>query len=413
MMMHDETPRPTPPQPKQRRFKKSLDRSTAIGLGVLIAMISFVLGNRLAGGTVDLAALTSNQNDTTTGLPADLDYSEVEQVYDELRQNYDGELDVDRLLDGLKEGLAQATGDPYTVYLSAEESEAFLDNLNGTFTGIGAELGIENEQLIIVAPLRGFPAEKAGLRPQDVITQINGEDVFGIKVEEAVSKIRGEKGTEVTLTVFRDGQLFDVTIVRDEIIVPSVEAEIVDGIGILRISRFAEDTVRLSRQAANDFAGANVRGVVVDLRNNSGGFLQGAVEVASIWMDGGVVVEQRRGGESVDIQRADSGAILDDVPTVVLINEGSASAAEIVAGALQDSGVATLVGQTSFGKGSVQQLEKISSGGTLKVTVARWFTPNGNNIDEAGITPDELVEITEEDITAERDPQLDRALELL
>lgn len=392
------------------KSKKTISRDVAVGGAILIALTAFVLGNRWPQIN---DALFANESTINEGLPADLDYSDVEHVYDLLRANFDGELSVNTLLDGLKEGLAEATGDPYTVYLSEEESKQFLSDLNGTFTGIGAELSTENDRLIIVAPLKGFPADNAGLQPQDIISAINGEDAFGIKVEEAVNTIRGPEGTDVTLSIIRNGEQFDVTITRAEIVVPSVESEVRDGIGILTISRFAEDTVELAKQAAQDFRRQNVSGVVLDLRNNTGGYLTGAVEIAGIWLDGDVVVEQRRGGNAIDSLRAPSGAILGGVETVVLVNEGSASASEIVAGALKDNQAATIFGQTTFGKGSVQELKEVRSGGTLKVTIARWYTPNGNSIDETGIEPDTKVEITPEDIEAERDPQLDAAIKHL
>lgn len=369
-------------------------------------MASFVLGNRWPQLSRDLFSRSANVN---RELPENLDYSEVEQVYDLLRINYDGQLDVNQLLDGLKQGLAQATGDDYTVYLNEEDSRQFLDDLNGTFSGIGAELGLQDSRLIIVAPLDGFPAEAAGLRPRDAIITINGEDTTGFTTEEAVGKIRGEVGTDVTLGILRGTEQFDVKITRAEITVPSVTSKIEDGIGYLRLSRFGDDTVKLARKAAEGFKDAGVKGVILDIRSNGGGYLDGAVGIAGIWLDNQVIVQQRQGERVVDTQRSGRNTILNGIKTVVLINEGSASASEIVAGALKDHGVATVIGMTSFGKGSVQELETVLSGGTLKVTVARWFTPNGNNIDETGIEPDIKVEIVEADIEAERDPQLDRA----
>lgn len=389
---------------------KSVKFSNAVGIGILIALSSFLLGNRwtdIAGGGL------FNNNEPVAGLPEDLDYSEVEQVYDSLRKNYDGELTLDQLLDGLKYGLADATGDPYTVYLNEEQSKQFLSDLNGTFTGIGAELGIEDDRLIIVAPLDGYPAQKAGLRSKDIIVEINGEDTLGITIEEAVSKIRGPKGTDVTLGIFRNGAQQDITITRDEIVIPSVTSEVKDSIGYIKISRFAEDTVGLTKTAAQDFVAQGVKGVVLDLRNDSGGYLNGAVEISGLWLDGDVVVEQRNGDKVIDTQRAPKGAILKGIPTVVLINEGSASASEIVAGALKDHKVATIVGVKSFGKGSVQELEHIQSGGVLKVTVARWFTPNGNSIDGEGIEPDETIKLTEDDIKNSNDAQLNWARDIL
>lgn len=392
--------------PKPVRPRRQLALRDAAAICVLVAMTFFVLGDRWRGLSAQWFNSGAKRNQS---LPENLDYSEVEQVYDLLRINYDGELNVDQLLDGLKEGLAHATGDDYTVYLNEDDAKQFLSDVNGTFSGIGAELGLEDERLIIVSPLDGFPAQKAGLRAKDIIVKINGEDTTGFSTEEAVGKIRGEAGTDVTLTVLRANKQLEMTITREEITVPSVTSEVKDGIGYLRISRFGEDTVRLARQAAEDFNKAGVKGVILDLRNNGGGFLDKAVGVAGIWLDNQVVVEQKQGDRVIDSQRSGRNPLLAGVETVVLINEGSASASEIVAGALQDHGVAQLIGMTSFGKGSVQELEPVLSGGTLKVTVARWYTPHGNNIDDTGIEPDIKVELSEADIEAERDTQRQRA----
>lgn len=380
--------------------------SITVGIAIVVLLLGFVIGVRWDW----LRSRFDDRIAQQTDLPADLDYADVEEVYDALKTYYDGNLDVNDIKNGLKEGLASATGDPYTVYLSEAESKQFLSDLNGTFTGIGAELGIENELLIIVAPLDGFPAQKAGLRAKDIIASINGEDTFGIKVEEAVTKIRGPKGTDVTLTIIRDSQRFDVTIVRDEIIVPSVTSEVRDGVGILRISRFAEDSVELASAAARSFTEQNINNIILDLRNNSGGYLDGAVKIAGLWLKDKVIVQTKQAGQVVDTQRSSSTATLDGLNTIVLVNEGSASASEIVAGALQDYGAARLLGQTSFGKGSVQELKQFKDGGSLKVTIARWFTPNGRNIDTDGISPDIEVVPSEEDITSGVDTQLESAL---
>lgn len=370
----------------------------------------FVLGLFIGSGSLTFTGL-SNQNQD---LPDSLNYRSVNQVYDVLRKSYDGELTVDQLLDGLKKGLAQSTGDPYTEYLNVEEAQEFDDDLNGTFSGIGAELSKENDQITVVAPISGFPAEKAGLRAQDVITAIDSETAYDLSLTEAVKKIRGPAGSEVELTVIRETGEEKLTITRENITIPSVEYEVEDGIGYMKISRFAEDTVELAQEAAKDFKNQNVEGVVLDVRNNPGGLLDASVDVASLWLESGdVVLEEQRGGEVIKTYKAGTVNTLQGVPTVVLINEGSASASEIVAGALSDHGAATLVGAKTFGKGSVQNLEPITSGGVLKVTIARWFTPEGQNIDKEGISPDKKVKLEVKDIRSGSDPQKDAALEML
>lgn len=388
-------------------------KANLIGMIVIIALVAFVVGNRW--GDIYNAISEPFRNSSNATLPDELDYSSVDELYDTLRKEFDGELSADELIDGLKRGLADATGDPYTVYLNEEESQEFKAELNGTFTGIGAELGIENDRVVVVAPLEGFPAEEAGLRAGDVILAIDGEDAINITVEEAVSTIRGEEGTDVTLTVSRNGEVLDITITRAKIVVPSVKSEIRDdGIGYLRISRFAEDTVRLAKDAASEFVAAGVTEVILDVRNNGGGYLEAAVDIAGLWLaDNTVVVEQKSGDVVTQTLKTKGDGVLMGLETVVLINKGSASASEIVAGALQDHEAATLVGQTSFGKGSVQSLEELSYGGVLKVTIARWYTPNGSNIDHEGISPDIEVEITDEDFENDIDTQLNKAVEEL
>ncbi len=353
-------------------------------------------------------------NPTNQSLPEDLDYSSVEKVYDLLRRQYDGELTAEALLDGLKAGLAQATGDPYTVYLSPEQAQEFEAELNGTFSGIGAEVGKRDGSLVIIAPLDGYPAEKAGLLAKDKIIAIDGEDTSGLLIEDAITKIRGPEGTTVKLTILRGQTRKEFSIERQTITLPSVKSEMKNhNIGYIQISRFADDTVDLTRQAAQELKDQGAMAVVLDLRNNSGGLLSAAVGVSSVWLNKDIVVTQRQGDVVTDTLKAGNSAILDGLPTIVLINSGSASASEIVAGALKDNEAARLLGETSFGKGSVQQLEDLDNGGELKVTIARWYTPAGQNIDKTGIKPDIKVKLTEQNAQADIDTQLNAALKLL
>lgn len=385
------------------------------GLFITLAFgFVFYSGLQVGSGAWSLSfsrnAVTSNQE-----LPNRLDFSSLNQVYNDLRTRFDGELDVDKLIDGAKKGLVDAAGDPYTSFLDAEATTSFNESLTGSFEGIGAELSRENNLIVVVAPLSGFPAEAAGVRAQDVIVEIDGEDATGISVEEAVQRIRGEAGTDVKLGIVSSGERKDVTITRATITLPSVETEILDGnIGYIELSRFSDDTVQLIGQAATDFKNKGVNGIILDLRNNPGGYLNGAVDVSEQWLrTGNVIVEEKRDGKTVESLKAGGNGILAGIPTVVLINEGSASASEIVAGALKDNQAATLIGVTSFGKGSVQEPIRYGDGSLLKVTIARWYTPSGQNIDEEGIEPDVKVERTEDDFTNDRDPQKDKAIELL
>ena len=379
---------------------------TVILITVFVALISFVTGTR---SNEIVARFDGKQN------PASLDFSSLNDVYGVLRSKYDGKLDAQALIDGAKHGMVKATGDPYTTYFTAKEAAEFESDLEGSFQGIGAELGKRNDQLVIISTLDDSPAKKAGLLANDIIVGVNSDDATSWTVEQAVSKIRGEKGTTVKISVLRGEQgVKEFSITRDAITNPSVKSEITpENIGILRISRFGEtDTTTLSRKAAEQFKAAGVKSVVLDLRGNGGGYLVAAREVASLWLEDKVVVTERQNGVVVDSLRSDNDAPLKGIKTIVLIDGGSASASEIVAGALSDHGAATLVGEKSFGKGSVQVIENVAGGGKLKVTIAKWYTPNGKNINKEGIKPSVEVKLTAEDINANRDPQKDKALEL-
>lgn len=373
----------------------------------------FSLGFGFGSGNISIGKDSIFRQTASGDLPANLDYSGVERLYDLLRKQFDGKLSEEELLNGLKRGLVAASGDQYTEYLNPEEAKEFADDMNGTFSGIGAELAKEEKSIIIVAPISGFPAEKAGLMPQDIIAEIDGESAYDISVTEAVNRIRGESGTKVKLKIIRNqSETLDFEITRATITIPSVEHEIKEGnIGYLKIARFSDDTVSLAREAAEEFKQKNVNGVILDLRSNPGGLLESAVDLSSLWLpEGKTVLEEKRDGVVTRTFRASGQPLLEGMKTVVLIDEGSASASEITAGALHDHEVATLIGMKSFGKGSVQSLERLPNGGVLKVTIARWFTPNGKNIDKEGIEPDKKVEFTADDAKAKRDPQLDAAL---
>ena len=379
----------------------------------IISLVFFILGWSLGSNKFNVSFLNNNRIQTeNASLPSSLDYKSVNDVYDILRKNYDGELKLDDVMNGLKNGLAGSTGDPYTEYMSEKEAKDFDSELNGTFSGIGAELSKENDLLIVVSPISGYPADKAGIRPKDVISEINGEKTYGMSLSQAVEKIRGQSGSTVELTVLRsDSDKQVIKIKRENITIPSVEWSVKKGnVGYIKISRFAEDTADLTKKAATDLKSKGVKSVVLDLRGNPGGLLESAVDISSIWLDKGqIVVEEKRDKITINTHRASGDNILGGLPTIVLIDEGSASASEIVAGALKDNNKVDLVGEDSYGKGSVQQLTPVSSGGLLKITVARWYTPNGRNIDKEGISPDKKVARTIKDVKANKDPQLSYA----
>ena len=380
----------------------------------LVSLIIVFMGGAVAGHLIDIpsfrkSSLTSLNNNSK------LDYSSVQEAVDALKSSYDGQLNDSDLLDGLKKGLAEATDDPYTEYFTASESKDFNEQITGSFTGIGAELGKENDNIVVIAPLKGFPAEKAGVQAKDIIIKINDEDATSLSITEAVGKIRGPKDTEVKLTLLRGSEQVEVTITRSDIKVPSVDYKVENGgICYIAISRFSDDTDTIVKEAASTCKSQNANKILVDLRNDPGGYLDQAIRVASHWVDQGkTVVSEKRGGVVIKDHQAIAGQEFKGLKTVVLINGGSASASEILAGALKDYGLATLVGEKSYGKGSVQEVDPLSGGASIKITIARWYTPNDKNIDKQGIEPDEKVDITVDQIKAGEDPQKAKALELL
>ncbi len=335
----------------------------------------------------------------------------LQETYKILKQNFDGKLDDKKLIEGASRGMVEAAGDPYTVFFNKKEAAEFNQELDGTFSGIGAELGKKDGKLVVISALDSSPAQKAGLQPNDIIAGVNGENSSNWSIDKAVSKIRGEKGTTVKLTIVRANEASEVSITRDKITDPSVKTDEKGDVGIIRISRFGEDTASLTRKAAEKFA--NKKAVVVDLRGNGGGYLEAAQEIASLWLNKGqIVVTERVGGEIKQTHGATGDNTLKGMKTVVLIDEGSASASEILAGALQEHKVATVVGKKSFGKGSVQTVIDLKNGAKLKVTVAKWYTPNGKNIGKHGIDPDIEVAAGKND-TKDSDTQLLRALDIV
>lgn len=417
-----------PVKPVETKSKFSLGHVLAIAS--LIGLIGFGLGANL--DQFNLQSFNSQNEE----LPESLDYSSVDELYQILRENYAGSLTEDELMVGLKKGLVEATGDPFSEFLTAEEAAELERGLEGEFGGIGAEIGMRDDRLVIIAPLDGTPASEAGLRPGDAILAINDEDAGNLSVQEAVNKIRGEEGSDVVLTLRREGGAAEeLTITRATIEIPSVRTEMIEGnIAYIELVRFGSESANDFRRAALEMREQGAESIILDVRNNPGGFLDVAVSITSEFLEpGDVIVEERRGDEVIGTERARNGGTLVGLPTVVLVNGGSASASEIIAGALRDQDAATIVGEQTFGKGSVQQLINIpgsrgsedasnplnimnggaSNSDVLRVTIAKWYTPAGDNINELGVTPDIEVELTVDDFENDRDPQLDRAVEVL
>ncbi|HLD26046.1 MAG TPA: S41 family peptidase [Candidatus Andersenbacteria bacterium] len=334
------------------------------------------------------------------------------EAWDELHANFINGLEDEKLFYGAVSGMVRAAGDPYTVFSPPVETKQFEETIAGSFSGVGIEIGMRQGLVTVIAPLDGSPAEHAGILEGDVIVAINKEALNQeTTIDEVVQKIRGEKGQEVTLTVVRQGEAepLDIAIVRDTIAVESVRLNLTDGIAHLEITNFNSDTSQQFTTAAREAVRQNARGVILDLRSNPGGFLDSAVEVASRFIPKGTIVVSEKGKVNRDYE-AEGSDILQALPTVVLVNGGSASASEIVAGALQDQRQAPVVGTKTFGKGSVQEFMKLSDGSSLRVTVAKWFTPSGRSINEEGIEPTVVIE---QDRETEEDEQLLKAREEL
>lgn len=321
------------------------------------------------------------------------------------------------LMQGAIRGMMDALGDQQTFYMEPQLYESESSSLQGEYEGIGAYVDTDGDYLTIVSPIEGSPAELAGLQPGDRVIAIDGEDMTGVAPEQARLKVLGPEGSPVTLRIARDGEAepFEVTITRAKITIRSAEGEMLENdIAYIDINTFGERTTQELRQTLDDLLKQNPRGIIIDLRNNPGGYLTTAVEVSSEFIEDGVVLYEQYGDGRRDEHRALGNGQATDIPIVVLINEGSASASEILAGALQDYERAKLVGVQSYGKGSVQNWVPLSNNqGAARVTIAKWLTPDERAIDHVGLTPDVWVEITLEDFEAERDPQLDAAVETL
>ncbi len=328
-----------------------------------------------------------------------------------------GEVDDQELVYGAIRGVLGALGDPYSTFFEPEDAEKFQQDITGNFGGIGAQIGIRDDQLVVIAPLKGNPAEAAGLKAKDKILQVDDTSTAGLSIDDSVKIIRGEIGTDVRLLMMRDSwdKPREIVITRANIQVPTLDWEIKDGdIAYIQLYSFNSNAPTLFYKASFSALLKGVRGLVLDLRNNSGGFLEVANNISGWFLErGDVIVQEKFPDGTVHKFYANGNGAWRHIPIIVLVNGGSASASEILIGAIRDHLGSTIVGEQTFGKGTVQEIETLADGSKIKISVAEWLTPNGTHIDGEGITPDVEVEFTDEDVENERDPQLERALELI
>jgi carboxyl-terminal processing protease len=352
--------------------------------------------------------------------PEEVDFSLFWQVWNNIHEKFPDreKIDTQKLIQGAISGMIESLEDPNTVFFTPEETEGFLEGLKGEFEGIGIKIDIRNEQLQVIAPIKETPAYRAGLRAGDKIIKIDDISTVDMTIEKAVSRIRGPKGTEVVLTIYRQEweEKREIKIKRDVIKIPTVSWEIIEkDIAHLKIYHFIERTENDFRQAANEILASQVEKIILDLRNNPGGYLHKAKDIAGWFLEREQVVVIQDFGERKEqkIYKSDGPSRLLKYPIIILINKGSASGSEILAGALRDNREIKIIGETSFGKGSVQEFIPLKEGASLKLTVANWLTPDGKLITNQGLKPDLIIEMTEKDIEQKKDPQLDKAIEIL
>ena len=388
------------------------EKKTSLGNAIIIGAVMAVIGGLIG----------ANWNNITRGVSpyfggrvsSTVDWSPLNEVYEKLATSYNGEVPIDKLIDGAKEGMTEALGDIHTSYMNSEKSADFYDDLHGNVgSGIGVEIGVRDGYVRVLRTLPDNPARRAGVLAGDIMYKVDGEEVWNLSSEEVALKVRGESGSKVKLTVVRNGKEVDFEMTREKINNVSAYVEYDGKTAIIVITRFDNDTGVKVQQMAKEFSGKGINKVILDLRSNGGGYVSAAQDLLSLWLDGKKAYTQKSLHFGTSTVSTLSGkAIFKDMKTIVLVDDMTASASEIVAGALKDYGKATIVGEKTYGKGVVQNLFTLSDGATLKVTTAEWYTPNDSSINGEGITPDIEVLRSYEDINKMRDPQMDKAKEL-
>lgn len=397
---------------------KNISQKKAIIAIVLIFIIGIFIGVTIERNFVTIQFIPAVRLfSTPQDIGANFDYNLFWSVWSSVKQRHVTQPVSDKdLFYGAVKGLVRGLADPYSVFLEPDLAQRFLQDMSGSFEGVGIEIGIKDNRLTVIAPLPDTPAYRAGIRAGDKIFSIDGKDTMDMSLDEVVHLIRGPKGTPVILTIWRESDSIpqDIEIIRDTIEIKTVSWELKgNNIGYIKVSHFSEETLRDFENIVTVVVRSSPNGLIIDLRNNPGGYLDTSVEMAGYWI-GKDTATLSRDAEGNEVKYKSSGrGELSHLDTIVLVNQGSASASEILAGALQDYKEGTVLGQQTFGKGSVQELESYGDGSALKLTIAKWYTPLGRSIDDQGIIPDIEVEMTNEDYELSRDPQLDRALEIL
>ncbi len=389
------------------------EKKTSLGNAIIIGAVMLIIG---VGIGIGWSSIVKNYGPYLgiSSSNSEVNWGSLDEVYNKLSNTYNGDIDVKKAVEGAKKGLAESLGDVYTVYMNSDESSDFYDDLHGNVgSGIGVEMGLRDGYVRVLRTLPDNPARKAGILAGDIIYKVNDEEVYNLSTEEISKKVRGEVGSEVKITVVRDGEEKSFTMKRETINNVSAYVEYDGSTAIITVTRFDDDTGKMVQGFASEFEGKGIKKVILDLRNNGGGYVSAAQDLLSLWIKDEPVLLQKSKHFGDSVSKSSQGkALLKDMKTVVLVNGSTASASEIVAGALQDYEKATIVGEETYGKGVVQQLFNLSDGSMLKVTTAEWYTPKDRSINGEGIKPDVEVERSYEDINAMRDPQMDKAKKL-
>lgn len=383
-----------------------------LGTTIFSSLITLAIGIFLGSNWNNLYLQFSPYINPAQKVTSNIKWDDLNEVYSQISSNFDGSIDKTKLIEGAKKGLTAALADPYTVYYDSKEAAEFKSDLKGEIkeAGVGIEMMKQGDYVIVTRTLPNNPARKAGVHAGDIIFAINGEEVWDKDTEIIASKLRGPSGEKVKLTVARDKQKLDFELVREKINNVSADITYQDKTAIISVYRFSEDTGTLVQSFTKDFKNKGINKVILDLRNNGGGYVTAARDLLSLWLDGDKILTQKSATIGQTITYAKRGeATLKDMKTIVLVNNATASASEIVAGALKDYKKATILGTKTYGKGVVQTMLELSGGSLLKITTAHWYTPEGQTINKTGISPDIEVERSYSDINSGKDPQLDKA----